>query len=100
MMNHEFFPVVLFIYDAFHACGVLSVLTRSDQMFMRPPTPPDARARPSGLKASVLTGVMWPFSWKTHTAPSPDHWVDWRNFNTSRSLGTDKNQQKFRIQDF
>lgn len=77
------------IYDAFHACDTLSVLTRSDQMFIRPPTPPDARARPSGLKASVLTGVMWPFSWRTHTAPSPNHWEDWRNFNTSRSHGAD-----------
>ena len=46
------------------------VITRSDQMFMRPPTPPDASARPSGLKARVLTGVMWPFSWNTHTTPS------------------------------
>lgn len=45
-------------------------------MFMRPPTPPDARARPSGLKANVLTGVMWPFSWKTQTAPSADHRED------------------------
>lgn len=57
----------------FHLCVFL---TRRDQMFMRPPTPPDARARPSGLKASVLTGVMWPLSWKTHIAPSPDHRED------------------------
>lgn len=41
-------------------------------MFMRPPTPPEAKARPSGLKATILTGVMWPFSWKTHVAPPCD----------------------------
>lgn len=46
--------------EPLQAGGTLLVqsLTRRDQMFIRPPTPPDARVRPSGLKASVLTGVM------------------------------------------
>lgn len=69
--------VRLYLCELYVQCSIYPVLTRRDQMFMRPPTPPDARARPSGLKASVLTGVMWPFSWKTHTAPSPDHWEGW-----------------------
>lgn len=59
-------------------------------MFMRPPTPPEAKARPSGLNARVLTGVMWPFSWKMQVAPSPDHRED---YNTTvwegKSLYTD-----------
>lgn len=45
-------------------------------MFIRPPTPPDAKASPSGLKARVFTGVMWPFSRKTQEAPTSDHRED------------------------
>lgn len=64
----------------FHSPSVnIKPLTRKDQMFMRPPTPPDTRARPSGLNTSILTGVMWPLSWKTHTAPSSDHGEDCNN---------------------
>lgn len=59
-------------------CTAAAFLTRRDQMFIRPPTPPETRARASGLKASALTGVMWPFSWNTHTAPYGAHWEDWK----------------------
>lgn len=51
----------ILIYSIFNygdTALVHTLLTLKDQMFMRPPTPPDARARPSGLKARVLTGVM------------------------------------------
>lgn len=73
------FTAARFHLPAVFTCALLCVcvfLTRRDQMFMRPPTPPDARAQPSGLKASVRTGVMCPFSWKTHAAPSSDQQED------------------------
>lgn len=57
--------------------GMCLCVTRRDQMFMRPPTPPDAKASPSGLKARVFTGVMWPFSRKTQAAPTSDHREDY-----------------------
>lgn len=33
---------------------------------MRPPSPPDTNASPSGLNATVRTGAMCPLSWNTH----------------------------------
>lgn len=43
-------------------CYLYDDLTRKDQIFMRPPSPPDTNASPSGLKATVRTGVICPRS--------------------------------------
>lgn len=40
----------------------ICVLTLKDQMFISPPSPPDTKANPSELKATVRTGVMCPRS--------------------------------------